>query len=136
VETTEIKRGYWTNGQLRCEFPEVNGKQYGRLKWWHTSGQLSHEYPYVNNKQYGLIKSWRKSGQLDFVSIRSKDTRKIRIDFIVPSIKNTTDKPLLNKELWKKIKNRPVNFSAKKNAWKNFFQKLKKQFTQLFRGAQ
>jgi len=49
----EIRKGYWSNGQLRCETPYVNEKIHGFLKAWHSNGELGYKISYKNNLQHG-----------------------------------------------------------------------------------
>ena len=60
----EVKRDYWENGQLRHEYPYVDGNRHGLSRWWHENGQLWCEEPYVDGKQHGLCRYWHENGQL------------------------------------------------------------------------
>jgi antitoxin component YwqK of YwqJK toxin-antitoxin module len=100
----EIERGNRPSGQLWYERSYMNGKLHGLKRGWYEDGQLKYKLPYVNRRLRGLLRWWNKNGQLDFFSIWSKNTRKITIKFKAASIKNTTNKPLFAKELWKQLK--------------------------------
>jgi len=56
----EIKREYWSNGQIwddngeiHYEIPYLNGKEHGLSKVWDDNGQPYWEIPYKNDRQHG-----------------------------------------------------------------------------------
>jgi antitoxin component YwqK of YwqJK toxin-antitoxin module len=60
----EIKRNYWSNGQLRYEAPYLNGKIHGLAKFWYSDKQLMYEISHKNGLRHGLEKWWWSNRQL------------------------------------------------------------------------
>jgi antitoxin component YwqK of YwqJK toxin-antitoxin module len=57
------ERGYWVNGQKRCEIPYVNGRLHGIGTCWRENGKKSSEYKYVNGQSHGIQMRWYTNGQ-------------------------------------------------------------------------
>jgi len=51
----EIRREYWSNGQLRYEISYLNEKVHGVQKGWYSNGQIGYEIPLKNNIQCGAM---------------------------------------------------------------------------------
>jgi len=49
----EIKKTYYSNGQLQYEIPYKNGRLHGLEKWWYMDGQLRYEILYKNDIKCG-----------------------------------------------------------------------------------
>ena len=64
--STETKKGYYKNGQLKYERSYQNEKKHGINKGWYENGQLKYEWLYQNGKEHGINKVWYENGQLKY----------------------------------------------------------------------
>jgi antitoxin component YwqK of YwqJK toxin-antitoxin module len=70
---TEIKRGYYDNGNLSYEYPYINGVRYGIQVRYYDNGQKYLEYQCVNNKNYGIEQHWNLFSTRETTLQRKKD---------------------------------------------------------------
>ena len=63
----EIKRDYYTNGQLSFEYNYKDGKLHGLSKEWYSSGAIGCERYFKNGKRHGPDKFWKEHQKLTHV---------------------------------------------------------------------
>jgi antitoxin component YwqK of YwqJK toxin-antitoxin module len=56
----EIKREYWPDGKLHCEWSYVNGVKHGLQKWYFDNGQLCFKYHMRNGQYHGTGQNWHR----------------------------------------------------------------------------
>ena len=49
--STEIKKGYYENGQLEYEHPYQNGKRHGICKGWWKNGKLGYKHYWLYGEE-------------------------------------------------------------------------------------
>jgi antitoxin component YwqK of YwqJK toxin-antitoxin module len=60
----EVKRTYYTSGELESEWFEINGKMYGEYKQYYENGIIHIICNYYNNILNGEDKQYYDNGQL------------------------------------------------------------------------
>ncbi len=64
----EVKREYYSTGELETEWFEVNGKKEGESKSYYSTGKLMLVSNYVNDKIAGEFKLYYENGQFQVYS--------------------------------------------------------------------
>ena len=71
--TTEIE--YHKNGQLKYEWPTINGKYHGILKGWWNNGNIKYICSRLNGQLQGMRQDWNYDGTRDFMLQWKNDNR-------------------------------------------------------------
>jgi antitoxin component YwqK of YwqJK toxin-antitoxin module len=64
--TTEIKKEFYNNGNIKAELPINHGKLDGIAKYYYQNGVLEKEVSYVNGLKQGITKDYLSNGNLVF----------------------------------------------------------------------
>ena len=62
-EETEVRRGYWDNGELKSEASFKSGKLDGKATAWYENGKKRNETHFKNGEVDGLLIDWYPSGK-------------------------------------------------------------------------
>ena len=73
--TTKIKREYHENGQLRYEWPKLNGRYHGNLKGWWDNGNIRYICPRLNGQLQGMRQIWNYDGTRNLIDQYKNDNR-------------------------------------------------------------
>ena len=57
-EETEVRRGYWDNGELKSEASFKSGKLDGKATAWYENGKKRNETHFKNGEVDGLLIDW------------------------------------------------------------------------------
>ncbi len=70
----EIRREYYSNGNIMIELPYKDGKANGIGKSYNEDGSLFYEVPYKNGKKEGIRKTYREDGTVDTETLYKDDS--------------------------------------------------------------
>ena len=62
--STEVRKEYYSTGELHWETPFVNGKQHGIASGYHTTGVVWWTVSWDTGCMHGISKKYSKSGDL------------------------------------------------------------------------
>lgn len=61
----EAEREYWSNGNLRYEWPRNENGWHGICRYFRENGQIEREYSYQDGKYHGVSRYWNQYGQFE-----------------------------------------------------------------------
>jgi antitoxin component YwqK of YwqJK toxin-antitoxin module len=78
---TEVRKGYYSNGNPSYEQSYINSIRHGLQKWWFDNGQLGYEYFMKYGQFHGISQGWHSDGRRGYIQQWKNDQNGLEIIF-------------------------------------------------------